>query len=172
MCIYVLNQKPVMRLEYFLKQGLAFFKTVPTIDKYRANSIAANKCYTRVQVNLQRIYKVCGARKGAFSFRTIGSVYLWFSFIFPYFALTVQGNCNHMYITDIYINLIYRSYMKNYLHWIFILSQQRRKNRWTFLKWNCKILIEIICFQKADNKRGKTAHIRLLLCCFYYYKFK
>ena len=124
---------------FFLKLGLVFLKQkIPTIYKYRANSIATNKCYPRVQVNLQRIYQVSRARKGAFSFWTIGTVYLWFSFIFPYFALTGQGNClhlfNHKYITDININLIYWSYMKNDLHWIFILSQQRNKNGWIFLK--------------------------------------
>lgn len=141
MCILVLNQKSfVMPLEYFLKLDFAFFfkQKVPTINKYRANSIATNNCYPRVQVNLQRIYQVSGARKGAYSLRTIGTVYLWFSLIFPYFALTLQGNCmhlfNHKYITDIFLNFIFWLFMKNDLHWNFILSQLRSKNGWIFLK--------------------------------------
>lgn len=127
-------------LGIFSKTRLCFFlkQKVPTIDKYRANSIATNNCYPRVQVNLQRIYQVSGARKGAYSLRTIGTVYLWFSLIFPYFALTLQGNCmhlfNHKYITDIFLNFIFWLFMKNDLHWNFILSQLRSKNGWIFLK--------------------------------------
>lgn len=42
-----------MALDYYLKLDFAFKKKkIPTIDKYRANSIATNKCYPCVHVKV------------------------------------------------------------------------------------------------------------------------